>query len=72
MMNVSPSDGYTALCQCDLCKGKDTPERGWDGMLSDYVWGYVNDVAKEVYKTHSEQMIFGLAYTTWPELDVVL
>lgn len=41
MYSVSPSDGYGSLCQCELCKGKDTPERGWNGVLSDYVWGYV-------------------------------
>jgi len=65
MVNVSPSDGYTALCQCDLCKGKDTPGRGYNGALSDYVWGYVNRLATEVYGTHPDKMVTCIAYTTY-------
>ena len=65
MVSVAPSDGYTTLCQCDLCQGKDTPERGWNGLLSEYVWDYVNRVAMEVYKTHPDRMISCIAYTTY-------
>lgn len=28
MVSVAPNDGYGSLCQCKLCEGKDTPERG--------------------------------------------
>ena len=65
MVSVAPSDGYTTLCQCDLCRGKNTPERGWNGLLSDYVWDYVNRVAIEVYKTHPDKTISCIAYTTY-------
>ena len=65
MVNVSPNDGYGALCQCELCEGKDTPDRGWNGLLSDYVWGYVNRVAKEAYKTHPDGKISCIAYSTY-------
>ncbi|MBT4504773.1 MAG: DUF4838 domain-containing protein [Gemmatimonadetes bacterium] len=65
VISVAPSDGYTTLCQCDFCKGKDTPERGYNGLLSDYVWDYVNRVAIEVYKTHPEKKITCIAYTTY-------
>ena len=30
--------------------------------MSDYVWGYVNRVAKELYKTHPNRMTSGLSY----------
>lgn len=62
MVNVSPADGYTNLCQCELCAGKGTPERGWSGQLSDYVWAYIDRVAREVYKTHPDRKISALAY----------
>lgn len=61
-VSVGPQDGYTRLCECHLCEGKDTPERGWDGTLSDYVWDFVNRVAKEVYKTHPDKVIVNGAY----------
>lgn len=70
MVSVMPQDGYVNLCQCDLCQGKGTLERGWDGQISDYVWGYVNRVATEVYKTHPDRKIscFGYgAYLLPPE-----
>lgn len=65
MIDVSPADGYMNLCECDKCEGKQTLERGWNGQLSDYVWTYVNDIAKEVYKTHPDRMIRCLAYTSY-------
>ena len=62
MISVAPADGYTSLCQCDLCKGKGTPERGWYGQLSDYVWAYTDRVAREVLKTHPRKKITCIAY----------
>ncbi len=62
---VAPTDGFTTICQCDKCKGRDTPERGRQGLLSDYVWGYVNRIAGEVYKTHPDKLIMGCAYSTY-------
>ena len=62
VVSVMPPDGFTAMCQCPLCKGKDTPERGYRGRLSDYVWGYVNRIAKEVAKTHPGKKVLNAAY----------
>ncbi len=61
-VSVMPEDGYINRCQCDLCKGKDTPERGLTGQISDYVWDFVNRVAKEVYKTHPDRKVTCAAY----------
>ena len=61
-VSVMPPDGYTTLCQCELCKGKDAPERGNRGALSDYVWDFVNRVAKEVGKTHPGKWVSNCAY----------
>ena len=64
-VSVMPSDGYVGLCGCPLCKGKGTPKRGWAGQLSDYVWTYVDRVAREAYKTHPEKKITCLAYGSY-------
>jgi hypothetical protein len=61
-ISVMPNDGYVSLCQCELCKGKDTPERGYQGQLSDYVWDFTDRVARELYKTHPDKKIINDAY----------
>jgi len=65
MVSVAPQDGYCDLCECELCKGKGTPERGWTGQLSDYVWGYADRVAREVYETHPDRKVSCIAYTAY-------
>ncbi len=72
VVSIMPPDGYTAMCQCKRCEGKDTPERGYRGGLSDYIWGFVNRVAKEVKKTHPDKMISNCAYGiyTLPPLKI--
>ena len=62
MVSVMPPDGYTAICQCPLCAGKDSPEREQRGLASDHVWGFVNRVAKEVGKTHPNGKVLTCAY----------
>ncbi len=62
VVSVMPPDGYTRMCECELCKGKDTPERGPRGRLSDYVWGYVNRVAGEIARTHPDKKVLNAAY----------
>ncbi|NUQ62580.1 MAG: tetratricopeptide repeat protein [Pirellulales bacterium] len=71
-VSVMPPDGYTAICQCNLCEGKDSPERDQRGLLSDYVWDFVNRVAKEVRKTHPDKKILNCAYGvyTLPPLGI--
>lgn len=64
MVSVMPQDGFM-FCECELCEGKDTPERGRDGLHSDYVWGFVDQVARELYKTHPDRMVNCLAYGTY-------
>lgn len=61
-VSIMPPDGYTAICQCEKCKGKDSPERHERGRLSNHVWDFVNRVAKEVAKTHPDKKILNCAY----------
>ena len=63
-LSLMPNDAFWIgnMCQCDRCKGKATPERGPRGALSDYVWGFVDQVAREVYKTHPDRIVTCCAY----------
>ncbi len=61
-VSVMPPDGYTAICQCEKCRGLDSPERHERGRLSNYVWGFTNRVAKEIAKTHPDAKVLNAAY----------
>ncbi len=66
VVNIDMPDGYgRGICQCELCEGLDTPERGRDGSMSDYVWGYLNRVAEAIYESHPDRMVSALAYSTY-------
>ena len=71
-VSIMPPDGYTAICQCEKCRGKDSPERNERGLLSDYVWDFVNRVAKEVGRTHPQAKVLNCAYGayTLPPLKI--
>ena len=67
VVSIMPPDGYTSICQCEQCEGKDSPELGERGRLSNYVWDFVNRVAKEVAKTHPDKKISNCAYGVYTE-----
>ncbi|TWU03647.1 DUF4838 domain-containing protein [Neorhodopirellula pilleata] len=71
-VSIMPPDGYTAICQCEKCKGKDSPERNERGLLSDHVWDFVNRVAKEIAKSHPKAKVLNCAYGvyTLPPLNI--
>lgn len=62
VVSVMPPDGYTAICQCELCAGKESPELGERGRLSNYIWEFVNRVAREIGRTHPGKLISNCAY----------
>ncbi len=64
-VSIMPPDGYSSICQCEKCKGKDSPERNERGLLSDYVWDFVNRAAKEIAKTHPNAKVLNCAYGTY-------
>lgn len=73
VVSIMPPDGYWRFCECALCAGKGDKGRGKYGRISNYVWSYLNDVAKEVYKTHPNKKVqcfaYG-AYTMPPKEDL--
>jgi hypothetical protein len=71
-VSIMPPDGYTSICQCEKCRGKDSPERNERGLLSDHVWDFVNRVAREIAKTHPRAKVLNCAYGvyTLPPLKI--
>lgn len=71
-VSIMPPDGYTSICQCEKCRGKDSPDRNERGLLSDYVWDFVNRVAREIAKSHPEAKVLNCAYGvyTLPPLNI--
>lgn len=71
-VSIMPPDGYTSICQCEICRGKDSPERNERGLLSDHVWDFVNRVAKEIAKTHPHAKVLNCAYGayTLPPIEI--
>lgn len=57
---IGPRDMQSDVCQCDACKAK-VSKADWpyfsSGKASDLVWGFVNDVQREVKKTHPDKHI---------------
>ena len=61
-VSIMPPDAYGSICQCKLCEGKQIDEMGSRGKLSNHVWDFANQVAKEVIKTHPQKKILCCAY----------
>ena len=62
-------------CKCEKCqpileKGKSRGKPGAfsTGLASDYIFGFVNEVAKELKKTHPDKYIAALAYWCYYEM----
>ena len=57
-------------CQCDRCKAEfdvnsktvSTSNVFSSGQASNYIWGFINKVAKEVKKTHPDKYVASIAY----------
>lgn len=73
MVNVDMPDGYGGMmCECDACVAQLTPGRGTYGRMSDYVWGYIDRLAREIHESHPDRMIGALAYSSYrdPPLNI--
>lgn len=69
VFGLVPMDNMS-WCKCDACQAAlDASEMGnpqfSNGIASDYVFGFVNRVAAEVYKTHPDKWIGALAYSDY-------
>ncbi len=66
--SISPNDG-SGFCECARCRALDHPglygpDEGYDGAVhSDRVYGFVNQVAREIRKTHPKLYLGLFSYT---------
>lgn len=65
VVSLQPEDGFTTICQCEKCAGKDSLDRPRNGTLSNYVWDFINRVAQEIEKSHPGKLISCMAYSTY-------
>lgn len=64
MLSIDLVDGYGGMTSDDpKWMAQLTPDRGWSGSMSDHVWGYLDRVARELYKSHPDRLVSGLAYS---------
>ena len=62
---VMPNDSFVKICECPECQKQINAKEGDTGKFSNYVWNFVNEVAKEVYKSHPDKFIACCAYGTY-------
>lgn len=68
MHNIDLVDGYGGLLGDDPAwRAQLTPQRGWSGEMSDHVFGYLNRVAQEVYRSHPDRLVSALAYSAYTQ-----
>lgn len=66
MISLDLVDGYGGMTSDDSkWMAQLTPDRGWSGTMSDQVWGYINRVALELYQSHPDRLVSGLAYSAY-------
>jgi parallel beta-helix repeat protein len=76
LVSIWPSDGFTEVSQdSPECLAKATPERGFDGQISDYVWNFVNKVAWILHDdpdVGSEHMVVCGAYSAYKLIPLAI
>lgn len=63
MHNIDLTDGYGGRTSDDPAwQAQQTPQRGWNGAMSDHVFSYLDRVALEVHRSHPDRLVSALAY----------
>lgn len=69
---LCPGDGIVKTCECEKCQKQLSPHLGEDGSTSNYVWGFINKVAKKIAEKYPDHYIGSFAYENYrqpPEID---
>ena len=68
IFSVMPNDWFERICDCPECQKQADYDKPRNTKFSNYVWNFVNNVAKEVGKTHPDKYIACCAYETYQGL----
>ena len=64
--SVMPGDSMGAhMCRCEDCQAAVRPEKPSGGRHTDYVWSFVNKVARETRKSHPRRLITCASYSDY-------
>ncbi|MFA6175975.1 MAG: DUF4838 domain-containing protein [Phycisphaerae bacterium] len=72
IFSVMPNDAFNRICECQECQKQIDENNGTSGKFSNYVWKFVNNVAKELCKSHPDRFIGCCAYGAYlnpPEIS---
>ena len=62
---VMPNDWFNQICECPQCQAQADYDKPDIGKFSNYVWNFVNEVAKAVKQTHPDKFIGCCAYNSY-------
>ena len=60
--SIVPNDGMKRICECQECQSQIDPNVAEGGRFSNYVWAFVDKVARGVAKRHPNKLIGCIAY----------
>ena len=62
LYSIVPNDGMHHICECKECQSQIDPNAAAGGRFSNYVWTFVDKVARNVAKKHPDKYVGSLAY----------
>jgi len=63
--SVMPNDWFNQICFCDACQAQAEYDKPEYGKFSNYVWGFVNKVAKGIKKSNPGKWVACCAYNSY-------
>jgi len=62
---VMPNDWFNQICECPKCQAQAEYDKPEYGKFSNYVWNFVNEVAKELKKSNPDKWVGCCAYNSY-------
>jgi hypothetical protein len=62
---LSPNDGMEKICECNKCQAQVDNNQGETGKFSNYVWQFIDKVARGVAVKHPDKFVGGIAYANY-------
>lgn len=66
-MSIMPGDGFSEICECDVCTRKLVKGKGTNEYMSNYVWEYIERLSLRMAKEKFGKDLTSFAYATYLE-----